>query len=324
MNKFSLLCIAALSVLLLCISCGKQETPTSSESAKPQGKIHIVTYKSHEVLNSIVQATIDSLVSSGKVRRDEIEVYNPEGNLGELQSYIRTLNRRSTRLIISVSTPASQAVLAARHPSIPLVYSFVSNPTALNTAATEDNFTGIANVLDYAKGFELLRQLMPAVKRIGVIYNPSEANSAFSYSQILAEAKKQSPPIDVVSKEFSKAEEINSSMATIPKVDVMYVGGDNALVQNITLLLQQAEMRKIPVFASDEGSVQKGAIGAFSIDYTDFGRKTADLALEVIEKNASTGIKPIQYTDGRCVVNSNALSLFNIKFDIKNSGCVVK
>jgi putative ABC transport system substrate-binding protein len=271
-----------------------------------------------------VQATIDSLVDSGKVQRNEIEVYNPEGNLDELQSYIRTLSSRSTRLVISVSTPATQATLAARHPSIPLVYSFVSNPSALNLSDKENNFTGIANILDYAKGFELLRKIMPNVKNIGVIYNPSEANSSFSYSQILAEAKKQSPPIGVVSKEFSKAEEINSSMATIPKVDVIYVGGDNTLVQNITLLLQQAELRRIPVFASDEGSVEKGAVGAYSINYAAFGHRTANLALEVIEKHSATGIQPIEYSEGRCVVNSNTLTHFNISFDFKNSGCVVK
>ncbi|MCE5327883.1 MAG: ABC transporter substrate-binding protein [Planctomycetaceae bacterium] len=295
---------------------------SDTTKAPPPSEVHIVTFKSHEVLNSILNSTIESLVKSGEVTKENVHVYNPEGKLVELQAYVRTLNSRSTSLIIAVSTPATQATLSARHPNIPVVYSFVSNPAVLNTQNNEKNLTGIANVLDYAKGFELLKKILPTVKTVGVIYNPSEANSAFSFSQIAAEAKRQSPSVDIVAREFSKPEEISSVTATLPKVDAIFVGGDNTLVQNITLLLQVAETRRIPVFASDEGSVRRGAMAAYSIDYDAFGRKTAEIAIDVLHKKQADGVAPYSYTEGRRVVNSEALKKLGITFDYSKNGCV--
>ena len=319
--------IAALCVVVVA-GCGNEKgSRQEGASGKPIEKatIRIVTYRSHAVLDAIVAATIEGLTEEGPIPRDNIRVFNPNGRLEEIQAYIRGLTHSNTDLIISVSTPATQAVLSSRHPSIPVLYSFVSNPEALNLDPNQpngQNVTGISNVLDYDRGFALLRTIIPQVRSIGVLWNPSEQNSAYSFAQIRVRAEKTRPAITLVSRCFTRPEEIQTLAVTLPKVDVIYVGGDNTLVSNIGLLLAITNSRGIPVFASDEGSVKAGALAAYSIDYKDFGLATAGLALSVLREGNASPVAPVSYRQGRCVVNSGALAHLALPFLWAEHGCI--
>lgn len=311
--------ILILFSLFLIIGCkDKQEIKPIGEFDVSNAKVKIITFVPHEVLDAVVKSSLNSLVNNYNLSKNNIEVFNPNGNLDEIRAYVRTLNAKNTDLIISVSTPATQAVLSARHPSIPLVFSFVSDTAALNLSKYE-NVTGISNVLNYEKGFDLLKSILPQIKKICVVYNPSEPNSYYSYKQIVLNAKNQSPPIEVISRQFTKDNEIPVVASTVSNVDAFYVGGDNKLVKSLNLLLNVADNKNIPVFASDEGSVKAGAIAAYSINYNDFGNETAKLSLEVLNKKSSTGIKMIMYKEGKNVINVTSLNKLKIDYShLKN------
>lgn len=278
-------------------------------------KIKIITFVPHKVLDAVVNSTKKSLIEKYNISKENIQVFNPNGNIDEIRTFVRTLNKNNTDLIISVSTPTTQAVLSSRHPSIPLVFSFVSDTASLNLSNFK-NVTGISNVLNYAKGFELLKDILPNLSKICVVYNPSEPNSNYSYNQIVKYAKRQKPPVNVVARQFSKPDEISIVSSTVSDIDAFYVGGDNKLVNNIKLLLNTADLKRIPVFASDEGSVKEGAIGAYSIDYKKFGIKTSDLVIDVLNNNKScNGIKIIMYDKGNRNINKSALKKLNIDTD---------
>jgi len=280
-----------------------------------KAKVKIITFVPHEVLDAVTNSTVTSLLNDYNVAKNNIEIFNPNGNLDEIRAYVRTLNSSNTDVIISVSTPTSQAVLSSRHPSIPVIFSFVSDTSALSLSKFK-NVTGISNVLNYEKGFELLKNLLPKTKRICVVYNPSETNSMYSYDQILLNAKKQSPPVEVMTRQFTKDAEIPISASTVNNVDAFYVGGDNKLVKNIGLLLNVANNKNIPVFASDEGSVKAGAIAAFSIDYNKFGSEAAKMTIEVLKKGSCNGINVILHKEGKDVLNKTALRKFKIDYSL--------
>ena len=299
-------------------SCKNESNKQTTSFDISKAKVKIITFVPHEVLDAVTNSTVNSLLNDYNVAKNNIEIFNPNGNLDEIRAYVRTLNTSNTDVIISVSTPTSQAVLSSLHPSIPLIFSFVSDTSALSLSKFK-NVTGISNVLNYEKGFELLKTLLPKTKRVCVVYNPSETNSMYSYNQILSYAKKQAPPIDVVTRQFTKDSEIPISASTVSNVDAFYVGGDNKLVKNIGLLLNVANNKNIPVFASDEGSVKAGAIAAFSIDYNKFGREAAKLTVDVLKNKSCKGIKVILHKAGKDVLNKTALEKFRINYSsLKN------
>lgn len=310
LKKYSLF---ILFLIFIFISCTERKDNKSIEVNYQSVKVKIITFVSHEVLDAVVNSTRNSLITDYNIPQNNIEVFNPNGNLDEIRAYVRTLNSRNTDVIISVSTPASQAVLSTRHPSIPLVFSFVSDTSSLSLSHYP-NVTGISNVLNYEKGFELLKKLLPNLSRICVVYNPTEPNSNYSYNQIVENAKKQTPPVNVVTRQFSNDNEISITASTITNVDAFYVGGDNKLVKNIKLLLNVANNKNIPVFASDEGSVLAGAIAAYSIDYSKFGNETAKLTINVLSNRSAKNIDVIMYSDGKNIINKTALNIFKIDY----------
>jgi putative ABC transport system substrate-binding protein len=294
--------ILILAIAIIVTSCGGGGKNKKVEK-KPfnEIKVKIITFISHEVMDEIAYSTKNYLVDSMHFNKLNVEIFNPNGKKDEIAAYVKALNSNNTDVIISISTPATLSVIANRHPSIPVVYSFVSDTTALNLAK-EKNICGISNILDYKKGFELFKKVLPEAKTIGVIYNPNEPNSIYSFNEICKAAEMQSPKIKVVSGQFTTNEEISVVASSLNNVDAYYVGGDNKLVANFDALLSVAKIKKKAVFASDEGSVKKGAIAAYSIDYKIFGTETAKLTLERLDSTASFR-KFVMYSVGREVRN---------------------
>lgn len=311
--------IIIILLFVFLISCTSNKNTNNKVREINEIKIKVITFVPHKVLDAVTNSTVQSLIEKYNVSKNNIQIFNPNGNLDEVRTFVRTLNPNNTDVIVSVSTPTTQAVLSVRHPSIPLVFSFVSDTLALNLPAY-NNVTGISNVLNYKKGFDLLRELIPDLSTICVVYNPSEPNSYYSYKQIVKCANMQNPPVKIVNRQFSDINEISVIAATVNGVDAYYVGGDNTLVSNIKSLLNVANNKKIPVFASDEGSVTDGAIGAFSINYDRFGVETSDLIYSVIKNNLNCkGIKIIAHDKGDKVLNQDVINKFGIDISkIKN------
>lgn len=293
--------ILILIISIIVTSCGGGETKKVEKKPNNEIKVKIITFISHEVMDEIANSTKNYLVDSLHFNKLNVEIFNPNGKKDEIAAYVKALNSNNTDIIVAISTPAALSVLANRHPSIPVVYSFVSDTTALNLSK-EKNICGISNILDYKKGFELFKKIFPEAKTIGVIYNPNEPNSIYSFNEICKTAEIQDPKITVVSGQFTTNEEISVVASSLNNVDVYYVGGDNKLVANFDALLSVANIKKKAVFASDEGSVKKGAIAAYSIDYKIFGFETAKLIKERLDSTDSFR-KFVMYSIGREVKN---------------------
>jgi len=298
--------IFVFTITIILIACNSNQTKKVEQKSTNEIKVKIITFISHEVMDEIANSTKNYLIDSLNFNKLNIEIYNPNGKKDEIAAYVKALNRNNTDIIVSISTPATLAVLANRHPSILVVYSFVSDTAALNLSK-EKNICGISNILDYKKGFELFKKTLPEAKTIGVIYNPNEPNSLYSFNEICKAAEMQNPKIKVVSGQFTTNDEISVVASSLDNIDAYYVGGDNKLVANFDALLSVANVKKKFVFASDEGSVKKGAIAAYSIDYKIFGYETAKLVKERLDSTDSFR-KFIMYSTGREVINNKLLN----------------
>ncbi|MFO6383271.1 ABC transporter substrate-binding protein, partial [Pseudomonas aeruginosa] len=75
---------------------------------------------------------------------------------------------------------SAQALVAATK-SIPIVFSTVTDPVGAHLTpsweASGTNVTGVSDMLALDKQIELIKKVVPGAKRIGMVYNPGEANS---------------------------------------------------------------------------------------------------------------------------------------------------
>ena len=76
------------------------------------------------------------------------------------------------------------------------------------------------------------------------------------------------------------------------RADVIYTSLDNNVVSAFEAMASAANELKIPVIASDEFSVRRGATAALGVNDYDFGRVTGEMVYRVLNDEAVATVKP--------------------------------
>ena len=178
------------------------------------------------------------------------------------------------------------------------MYSAVTDPVAAQLVAsmepTGTNVTGVSDLLALDKQIDLIKKIVPNAKRVGMVYNPGEANSVVvvklqellpKYGMSLVEAAAPRS-VDVAS----------AARSLIGKVDVIYTNTDNNVVSAYESLVKVGNDAKIPLVASDTDSVKRGGIAALGINYRDLGVQTGKVVVRILkgESPAPSPRKPAQ------------------------------
>ncbi len=156
-----------------------------------------------------------------------------------------------------------------------------------------------------ADQFDLLEQLVPDAKKIGIIYASGEVNSQVQVDNAKEEAAARD--MEIVTQTVANVTEIPQAVEAIGDVDAFYVPTDNMVVSGISSLVQAAEGNGIPVIAAEAGSVEGGAAATIGIDYFELGRQTGEMAIQILEEGADPATMPVETaTEFTYVVNEEA------------------
>ena len=165
-------------------------------------------------------------------------------------------------LVISITTPVSQA-MAKTNPDRPIVFCLVTDPVGAgllkNPEAPEANITGVTDFYKIENHLDLIKELLPEAKTIGLLYNAGEANS------VALVEKEEKPKAEamgyktVSATAASSAEVAAAAQSLVGRVDVISITTDNTIVSGLEAVLKIAAENKIPVVVCDVDSVQRGA-----------------------------------------------------------------
>ena len=202
-------------------------------------------------------------------------------------------------VIVAISTPSAQTVAAATT-DIPLVFSAVTDPLAAGLVQSAEapggNVTGVSDMAPIGDHIALIQEIAPNVKRLGVLYNPGEANSVSSLAAVHQEAG--AVGIEVVEAPATKSADVQAAARSlVGKVDAIYVPTDNTIVSALESALGVASEAKLPLFAADTDSVARGALAAVGFNYFDVGVQTAALVDQVL-KGEDPGSIPVVFASG--------------------------
>jgi len=250
-------------------------------SARPT--VAIYNLLSHPILNASADGIKAGLAKGGygegRVRLIEL---NANGEMDKLNAFAIELLAVDPDVIIPISTPVTQAVFKEASADQLIVFSTVTNPSDVGMDDRPDNMTGVCDAVNYQANFDLIFELFPATKTIGIIYNAGERNSQFGVDRFRKLARSRS--IDLKLLTVSKSiEVVDAARALAENVDVLYVGSDNTVVAAMAGLTKVAYDAGTPVIASDSGSVEGGALAAVSVDYRALGNRTGRIVAEVLK-----------------------------------------
>jgi len=282
--------VVALIVLLAGVGCQRATEQPQPAKTAPK-RIAIATLMTHPALDAIVASMKADLAERGFREGDTVqyEMKNANGDTNAAVTIVRELELSKPDVLVAITTPVAQvAVKEAR--SSPIVFSAVTDPvsagvvTSLNS--TPPNITGVSDAWPYKAQLALAREIVPAAKKLGVVFNPGESASQYGMARI----REFAPGLgfEIVEVPVSNTQEILGALRVkIRGLDAVYLSSDNTVIQGVPAALKVCLDNKKPLFVGDSGTVEKGGLAAVSVGYAGVGRSTGALVARVLSGEKS-------------------------------------
>lgn len=262
-------------------------------------KIGICQLVQHEALDAATKGFKDYLKEKlgDDVEFDEQNAANDSNTCATIANRFVT---NKVDLIMANATPALQAAATATD-KIPVVATSITDyATALEikewTGKTGTNITGSSDLAPLKEQAEMIKELFPDAKKVGILYNSGEANSKYQATEVTKALK----ALDIEVKEYTSADSNDLAQVTTTacaEVDVIYIPTDNTMASNTGIVNNIAEPAKIPVVAGEAGICKGCGVATLSIDYYSIGQKAGEMAYEILVNGKNPGDMEIEYAD---------------------------
>jgi len=286
-------------------------------AAADQVKLAITQIVEHPALDACRKGVIDALAEAGWSEGQNLVVsyQSAQGQPATAAQIAKSFLGEEPSVIVPISTPSAQAVVGVTR-DVPVVFTAVTDPVGAglitDAAQPGGNVTGLSDLSPLAQHLDLIKEIMPGAMRIGVPYNPGEANAV----TLLGLLKQMAPArgLEIVEAAAAKSADVQqAARSLVGKVDAIYVPTDNTIVSALEALLAVAQTSKIPVFAGDTDSVERGAVATIGFDYYQVGKQTGAIVARVLKGEAPGTIPVVAATGTDLVVNPKAARAFGIE-----------
>ncbi len=261
-------------------------------------KIGITQIVDHPALNAVRQGVIDVLTEAGYVEGEDV-VYifgNAQGDFTVAISIAQNFLAQKVDLVVSIATPTSQAAVQVfKDTDVPVVFSAVTDPVGAGLTGYP-NVTGTSDMIDVRGDLELLLELVPGLKKVGIVYNPGEANSAILTDMAIKAGKDLGIEIVPAAAESTAAVPL-AAQSLLGRVQALYVTTDNTVVSALEAVVDAAVKGKLPLLVADPTSLERGALVCTGFDYYDHGRMTGEVVLAILKGTPPSEI-PVKYQKG--------------------------
>ena len=289
-----------LSVLMVIslIACGNKQTGTANQSASAEDKVYKIgtlQLVQHSALDASYNGFVDYLNEKGI--KFTMDFQNASGEQSACETIAEKFANDNLDLCYAIATPAAQSIVAHLE-TTPIVASAVTDPAASGLCQTNDNprgmLTAASDLTPVDAQFELLVELLPNAKNVGVLYCSAEQNSKIQADMALAAAKARN--LNATEYTVVNSNDIQTVVESmVGKVDVIYVPTDNVISAGIDTVVTICNENKLPTIVGEEGMVDKGGFATYGIDYYSLGRVAGELAETILVNKIKPGDIPVRY-----------------------------
>lgn len=291
-----------LFIILSLLSCKKTS----------QIKIGVLQLIEHNALDSAYKGFVDGLKEAGYEdgKNIIIDYQNAQGEQANCITIGQKFINDKSDLILAIATPAAQAI-ANMTKDIPILITAVTDPADSKLVADNNapggNVTGTSDLTPVEAQIELLKEMIPNVKTVGLLYCSSEQNSVFQIN--IAKKKLDAMGIKYIDIAISNLNEIQQVIQNvIGKVEAIYTPTDNMIANGMATVALMTEPAKLPVICGEGGMTMLGGTATYGINYYELGKLTSTQAVSILKGDKKTAEMPIEYLQKfDLVVNTNMI-----------------
>lgn len=252
----------------------------------------------HEALDSATEGFKTALIDALGEENVNFDTQNAQGDPNTCSTIVNSFVTKNVDLIMSNGTAALQAAYNATQ-TIPILGTSI---TEYGAALKLDNFSGtvggnVSGTSDLAplsEQADMLMELVPDAKTVGLLYCSAEDNSAYQIDVV--EEYLTSKGIKCVRYSFSDSNDVASvTTKAAADSDVIYIPTDNTAASCVETIGNIVKSAKTPVIAGEGGICKGCGIATLSISYYELGYKTGEMAAKILKGEADISEMPIEY-----------------------------
>lgn len=273
--------------------------------------IGILQTASHPALDATRIGFMDELKN---LMGDEVAfvVQNAEGSITSVHTIAHQFHgKRQFAGFFAIATPAAQS-LGTIEKERPIFIAAVSDPDSLGLIHPNTNVCGTKDMIDIKAGIDLLTQLVPNAKKIGLLYSSGETNSTVLVQKMREDLEARGLTVA----EFAMSNEADMQAmveSACGKVDALLAPTDNMIGSAASAIAVNALKHKKPFIVSDNMLVKEGPLAAHGVDYKAGGKRAAQIAYEVLVGGKKPYELPVEHIqDGSIFINKKTLDTLGL------------
>ena len=262
--------------------------------------ISVNQFVEHPALDAVLKGLQDYLKDNGVTA--EFKVHNAQANMGTATQIGQQMIGEKSDLLVAIATPSAQATVQALKKAPPemkrpLLFTAVTDPVSAGLVEAFDKpseyITGVSDLLPLDKHMAMIMTYKPGIKRLGVLYNAGEANSKATVATLKALSDQLG--FEVVEATAAKTADVyTAAKSLVGRCDAVFIPTDNTIVSALESVLKVGTQNKLPIFAADVDSVERGAVAAMGFDYYKHGYQTGAMAKKILEGAAPASL-PVEF-----------------------------
>ncbi|MGO1470812.1 MAG: ABC transporter substrate-binding protein [Tissierella sp.] len=307
--------LAVGSVLLSgCASDSSSSKAQTDKSGDKEFTIAISQLAEHPALDDAKKGFEDGLKDLGV--NAKIDYQNAQGDIPTATTISKKFTRDEVDLIYTIATPAAQAAKQSTE-NIPILFSAVTDPVEAGILDSfkkpGGNITGTSDEAPMDRQLKLFNELDPSIKKVGILFNTSEANSEIQVE--MAKELASDFGLEIVPMGVSNINDIPQSMdSLIKKVDGLYTIADNMVADSIAVIAEKANSNNMITVAAEDSHVKGGILITDGLSYYELGKQTANMAKSIlIDKESPSTIEVEKAQNTKKVFNEDTMKHLGIK-----------
>ena len=269
--------VALILTLTLCVGGCLSLTACGDKTDFTVGICQLMEHESlDKATNGFIDALTETLKKEGKTVEFDTQV---AGETNLCATVVNTFTAKKVDMIMANATPSLLAAANATT-TIPVLGTSVTDYADTFSGKIPENVTGTSDAVPFDEQAQMMIDSLKLKEgdTVGVIYCANESNSLIQYKAVKAlfEEKK----IKAEAYTFSDTTELQTVVNNAANNSkAIYVPSDNTVADNDSVVGTICTDKKVPVFTSYGGKI---CYASLAIDYYELGRKTGEMAAEIL------------------------------------------
>jgi len=316
---FSLFLIVIAAAILLWSDRHNRHSQSAVQTATITAiPVAILQHSSNPIMDELRLGILDALHAKGfnDGQNLAITTYNAEGDLPTGNLMAQKITSGDYKLAMSISTVMLQALANAnRTGRVTHVFGAVTAPVAsgvgiksLDSLDKPPHLTGIGTPQPVTDIFRLAKQINPALKTVGVVWNPAEVNSEFCTKQ--ARAISAELGLTLLEAPVEQTKDVREAAESLVArgAEAFWTGGDATVNSTVDSLIEVARNARIPVFSNIAGHAKRGGLFDLGADYHEVGEQVGRIAADILGGTNPATIPVKDYVPKRILLNEKTRS----------------